>query len=270
MRILAILTDAIRFDNQAALKYFQRFRVIHFYKSAPYHDLSVKDLQVAIQYQSLADLEAKLIRVKPDIIQGAEPYGSKNQLGLCSIAWKVSRRLKIPLIFPMLENRPVTKRFGILGTILRKILKIYAQQAKIIFYLNEGAKRNLLEAGVEPNKLKRLLYGIWGINTSIFKPINIPPLGWGKNKVRRILFVGRIDEAKGIPYLLKAWEMVRPNYPNLELIIAGRGPLEKEIKKYKGIRYLGTVRTEALPKLYQRALFTLYPSVTLKRWEEQV
>ncbi|MEK7142591.1 MAG: glycosyltransferase family 4 protein [Patescibacteria group bacterium] len=270
--ILAILTEAIRFDNQAALKFFRQFSVIHFYKSAPYHDLSAKDLQGAIQYQNTADLEAKLCRLKPDIIQGAEPYGSRNQLKLCSVAWRVSRKLKIPLIFPMLENRPVNRRFGILGPILRKILYIYAQQAKIIFYLNEGAKRNLLDAGVNPKKLKRLLYGIWGIDTSIFKPINTPLRGRGENKVRSILFVGRIDEAKGIDYLLQAWEQIYQDFPQIELLFAGSGPLVWKVKKSqnKRVRYLGQIATQELPKIYSGALITCYPSVTLERWEEQV
>ena len=270
MRKLAILTDAIRFDNQAALKFFRQFRVIHFYKSAPYGDLSKKELQGTIQYQNSADLENKICQLKPDIIQGAEPYGSKNQLGLCSVAWKVSRKLKIPLIFPMLENRPVKKRFGILGPILRKILKIYAQEAKIIFYLNEGAKENLLKADAPQYKLKPLLYGIWGVDTSIFKPIKIPPQGWQENRVRRILFVGRIDEAKGIAYLLEAWKKIRQEFPMVELMMAGKGPMEERVKGERGVRYLGVVETKSLTKLYNQALFTIYPSVTLKRWEEQV
>lgn len=269
---LAILTEAIRFDNQAALKYFKKIKAIHFYKLAPYGDLKPEDLKDAIQYTNLADLEVKLLDLKPDIIQGAEPYGSKNQLGLCFVAWKVSRKLKIPLIFPMLENRPVSQRFGILGPILKRILKIYAQQAKLIFYLNEGAKENLLKAGAPQYKLKSLLYGIWGVDTSLFKPIKMPPQGWQKNRVRRILFVGRIDEAKGIAYLLEAWKKIRQEFPKVELMMAGKGELEDKVKNKEGIRirYKGMMKNKDLPALFNSALFSVYPSVTLKRWEEQV
>ena len=268
MKTLAILTESIRYDNQHPLQFFTKINPVHFYEDAPYGDLTRADLKGAVKYNNLKDLEKKLLELRPDIIQGAEPYGSKKQLGLCYVAWRVSRKLKIPLIFGMLENRPVKERFGpVLSPMLKKVLAAYSRQASLIFYLNEGAKRNLLEVETDPSRLKKLLYGIWGIDTNLFKPAEV-----GKRKSDGILFVGRLDEAKGIAYLLEAWEMVRRDYPNVELVMAGRGEMEEEIRKKKKerIRYAGMVATKDLPALYNSALFTVYPSVTLKRWEEQV
>lgn len=265
--VLAILTDTIRYDNQAALRYFTKIKPVHFYKSAPYGDLSRKDLKNTIKYLDFRDLENKLIALKPDIIQGAEPYGSKIQLKLCRIASSLSRKLNIPLIFPMLENRLVKERFGsLVGEILKKILKIYARRASLIFYLNNGAKRNLLEAGVDPQKIKKLLYGIWGIDIDLFKPIKLPPRRW------QIGFVGRLDKAKGTQYLLEAWEMVRGDFPNVELVMAGKGELENKVREKEKIRikYIGVVKNKELPKFFNKVLFSVYPSITLKRWEEQV
>ena len=87
------------------------------------------------------------------------------------MAYKISQKQKIPLIFGMLENRPVSSRFGLLAPIMKAILKKYTKQASLIFYLNEGAKKNLLEVGVDKDKLVKLLYGIWGVDTTIYKPI---------------------------------------------------------------------------------------------------
>lgn len=267
--VLAILTESIRYDNQHPLQFFAKIEPVHFFENAPYGDLTKEELKGAIKYDNLKNLEQKLLELKPDIIQGAEPYGSKKQLGLCYVAWRVSRKLKIPLIFPMLENRPVKERFGaVLAPMLKKVLMAYAKQAKMIFYLNEGAKRNLLEVGTDPSKLKKLLYGIWGIDTSIFQPKKLTPQGCQK----MVLFVGRIDEAKGIPYLLGAWEIIRQDYPEARLIVAGKGEMEDRVKgkEAEGISYIGMVPTKDLPALFNSALFTVYPSVTLKRWEEQV
>lgn len=267
--ILAILTESIRFDNHHPLKYFKRLRPVHFYQNAPYGDLKKEELAGAVKYDNFADLERKLLQLKPDIIQGAEPYGSKIQLRLCHIAWRVSRKLNIPLIFGMLENRPIKVRFGpVLTPMLKKVLAAYAKQARIIFYLNDGARRNLLEAGADPSKLKKLLYGIWGVDTDLFKPLHPKPF----TLTPFILFVGRIDEAKGIPYLMEAWEMIRRDYPNIELVMAGKGEMEEEIRKKKkeGIRYVGMVPTKDLPALFNGAWLTVYPSVTLRKWEEQV
>ena len=269
--ILAILTESLRYDNQHPLAYFNKIKPVHFYNNAPYGDLSAGDLKAAIKYESLKDLEKKLLELKPDIIQGAEPYGSKKQLGLCYVAWRVSRRLNIPLIFGMLENRPVKERFGlVLSRMLKKVLAAYATQASLIFFLNEGAKRNLLEVGADQAKLKKLLYGIWGIDTSIFRPKKMTPLGCKNGG--KILFVGRIDEAKGIPYLLEAFKIVRQDYPNIKLVMAGKGEMEDKVKNKEkiGIKYIGMQKNKELPALFNQALFTVYPSVTLKRWEEQV
>ncbi|MFA6492781.1 MAG: glycosyltransferase [Patescibacteria group bacterium] len=265
--VLAILTDTIRYDNQAALKYFTKIKPVHFYKSAPYGDLRKEDLKEAISYRDFRDLEEKLIRLKPDIIQGAEPYGSRVQLKLCRIAYRISKKLNIPLIFPSLENRPVNSRFGkVSGPVLKHVLKVYAKQASLIFYLNEGAKKNLLKAGVSPEKLKSLLYGIWGINTDLFKP-NIPLQERGLGQY--ILFVGRLDEAKGVPYILQAWKKIKDEFPKIELVFIGDDKLNVQVKGER-IKKLGILKNEQLPPYFANALFTLCPSVTLKRWEEQV
>lgn len=277
--ILAILTESVRYDNQHALKYFSKIKPIHFYQTAPYGDLTKRDLKDAIKYHDFADLEKKLLVLKPDIIQGAEPYGSKIQLRLCHIAWRVSRQLNIPLIFGMLENRPVKERFGkVLAPMLRKVLAAYAKQAKLIFYLNRGAKRNLLAVGTDQSKLKKLLYGIWGVDCGLFRPkkgakgatgakVAIAPNA--PNAPGYLLFVGRLDEAKGIPYLLEAWNMIKGEFPKVEFLFAGKGNLENIVKGER-IKKLGLVKNQDLPALFNQALFTVYPSVTLKRWEEQV
>lgn len=261
--ILAILTESIRFDNQHPLKYFSKIRPVHFYKRAPYGDLKKAELKDAVCYRNFADLEQKLINLKPDIIQGAEPYGSKIQLRLSHIAWKISRKLDIPLIFGMLENRPPKERFGpVLAPMLKKVLAAYAKQSSLIFYLNSGAKKNLLAVGAEPSKMEKMLYGIWGVDTALYKP----------NEVARknILFVGRLDEAKGIPYIMKAWEIIRPEFPQVEFdFIANPGDSQSLVKGER-VKKIGAVANEDLPPYFAYHLFTVVASVTLKRWEEQV
>lgn len=261
--VLAILTESVRFDNHHPLKHFHRLKPVHFYQKAPYHDLNKKDLVGAIQYHDFADLEQKLLKLKPDIIQGAEPYGSKIQLRLSHIAWKVSRRLDVPLIFGMLENRPVGERFGrLLSPMLKKVLAAYAKQASLIFYLNDGAKRNLLAVGADPKKMKRLLYGIWGVDCQLYQPAQIHK--------KNILFVGRLDEAKGVPYIVEAWNSIKADFPKVEFdFVANPGDSEKFVKGSQ-INKIKAISNQELPKVFNSHLFTVIASVTQKRWEEQV
>lgn len=260
---LAILTESLRFDNQHPLKYFSKIKPVHFYKVAPYGDLKKEELKGAIQYRSFADLERKLLSLKPDIIQGAEPYGSKIQLRLSHLAWKVARELNIPLIFGMLENRLPKERFGpILAPMLKKVLAAYAKQASLIFYLNSGAKKNLLDVGADPGKLKKLLYGIWGIDTVLYKPEQVTR--------RNILFVGRLDEAKGIPYIMQAWEIIKREFPQVEFdFIANPGDSQSLVRGDR-VNKIGAVANQDLPSYFASHLFTVVASVTLKRWQEQV
>lgn len=263
---LAILTESIRFDNQDALKYFSQIKPVHFYENAPYGDLKEEELSNAIKYENIADLEQKLLELKPDIIQGAEPYASKKALKLCLVAKKISKKLNIPLIFPMLENRPVNDRFGLIaGLFLKQILKNYAEASSLIFYLNEGAKRNLLEVGTNPKKMVKMLYGIWGVETDVFKPltVNSQPL-----TEKKILFMGRLDEAKGLPYVITAWKSIEKDFPDVSIYFSGKGGLEHLIDGYRMSH--GFCKNSDLPALINSSLFTITASVTQKRWEEQV
>lgn len=261
--ILAILTESIRYDNQDALKYFELIKPVHFYETAPYGDLKPEELADAIQYKDLADLEARLLALRPDIIQGAEPYASKKALKLCLLAKKVAAKLNVPLIFPTLENRPVEKRFGkFAGFFLKKIFKSYVDQAKLIFYLNEGAKKNLLEVGADPGKLKKMLYGIWGVETDVFTPM--PKI----RKENKILVTGRLDEAKGLPYVVDAWRVIENRFPTVSIQFVGKGELDYLVKGDRMSH--GFVKNSDLPQLINSALFTITASVTLPKWEEQV
>ncbi len=262
--ILAILTEAIRFDNQDALKYFSEIQPVHFYESAPYGDLKEEELKNAIKYEGLTDLEQKLLELKPNMIQGAEPYASRKALKLCLVAKKISKKLNIPLIFPMLENKTAEARFGIITAFfMKKILKSYAQASSLIFALNNGAIRNLHQVGISDSKIIKLLYGIWGVETDIFKPLST-----NYHLSSTILVLGRLDEAKGLPYVVEAWKSIEQEYPNISIHFAGKGELAHLIDGQRMTH--GFVKNSDLPKLINESLFTITASITQPRWEEQV
>jgi len=264
--ILVIITHSIRTDNHLPLKYFKNFEVKHFYFEAPYGDLKEQDLTNAIKWDNFKDLEKKLMDLNPDLIQGAEPYASKIALRISILTMKVAKKLAKPYFFPTLENRPTKERFNpVTGLIVKNILKKYAQNASLIYYLNEGAKRNLEEVGADPKKIKKELYGIWGIDTYLFKPIIHSPLGDKKY----ILFVGRWVQEKGLVYLLAAWNSIKSLYPDIDLVFIGSGAMDKDITGSQ-IQKLGQMKNADLPPYFSHALFTVYPSVTFKRWEEQI
>src|SRR5438093_5765755 len=78
------------------------------------------------------------------------------------------------------------------------------------------------------------------------------------------LFVGRLDESKGIPELLQAW--AASEGPVLR--IAGDGPLRAMVEDHSAssrrIDYMGYVESSQIPGLMQQALAVVFPS----RWYE--
>lgn len=274
-KTIAILTESIRRDNHLSLRYFKKLKAIHFYLRDPYHDMDISEYADAIRYKNFSDLYHKLLKIKPDIIQGSEPYASKKSLLLAWTAYKAARKLKVPLIFPVLENRPVFERFNRLkGVFLKWFLKKYAEQAKLIFALNDGAIRNLKEIGVPDEKIKKFLWGIWGVDVRLFKPRIEKQESRSKNI---ILFGGRLDEAKGVRYLMPAFLKVKKETKSAKMIMIGGGELlpwarefVKKNRLEKDVEFTGTIKTKDLPDYLKKAAVFACPSITLKWWEEQV
>ena len=88
-------------------------------------------------------------------------------------------------------------------------------------------------------------------------------LALGGKKV--VLTVGRLDEGKGFPLLLKLFPKILQEVPDLLWIIIGSGKKEKEIMDMiqnnhwqNSLRFLGEIEYSELPKYYQLAnLFVL-------------
>lgn len=274
--ILIILTESIRRDNHVPLQYFDKIRIYHFYKHAPYQEITNEELKGAIKYENLRDLKQKILQLKPDIIQGTEPYGSKQMFMLSCLAYYLSRRLNIPLIFPCWENRPLEEKFSFLKRSLAVwLMKKYIKQASLIFYLNEGAKNNLLKAGADSRKMIKFLWGTWGVDTELFSPKTrkqkakiIPPT---------ILFGGRLDRAKGLQYLMYAFLKVKKKIKNAKLILIGKGELEKWVRDFidrhnlgDDVTLTGVIKTKDLPKYLHLVDVFACLSITLPWWAEQV
>lgn len=85
------------------------------------------------------------------------------------------------------------------------------------------------------------------------------------NKV--ILFVGRLVEVKGLPYLLKAFKKI--NNPQYTLLIIGSGPDESLIEKnYSNIIHLQKISAEQLYLYYNLADIFVLPSITTEASKE--
>jgi len=123
----------------------------------------------------------------------------------------------------------------------------------------EGYERFLRGGAARPDKL---VYLPNGVDTHRFAPrpevrqAKRQELGLGEEFIW--LAVGRLEEAKDYPTLLRAFALVRERHPQARLLVVGAGSLEEEVKRLalelglgESVRFLG-LRTD-IPELMNAA-----------------
>ena len=91
-----------------------------------------------------------------------------------------------------------------------------------------------------------------------------------------LVFVGRLVEKKGVEYLIEAMAMLRPKYPQLNLVVIGDGPLRESLAalaQTRGVsdrvRFIGSVRNEELPDYFRAAAISVMPSVVAASGDQE-
>lgn len=70
-----------------------------------------------------------------------------------------------------------------------------------------------------------------GIDLKVFNP-RVPKIKKFLNGKINILFLGRLEDRKGLIYLLKAYKILQRKFSNLRLIVVGKGPLKESLQKW--------------------------------------
>jgi phosphatidyl-myo-inositol alpha-mannosyltransferase len=103
-----------------------------------------------------------------------------------------------------------------------------------------------------------------GIDLARFhRPAQLP----APQKIRSILYLGRLERRKGVKYLLQAYRLLTQTETDVELIIAGDGPDRERLEMLsedlhlKNVHFLGYVDEAAKLKLLRKA--TIYCSPAL-------
>jgi glycosyltransferase involved in cell wall biosynthesis len=112
-----------------------------------------------------------------------------------------------------------------------------------------------------------VLVAYTGVDTKKFRPASTEdrPI---------ILFVGRLVEFKGAEFLIKAASEVQRQFPAVELVLIGDGPLRKDLERLakqslRRYRFLGLRTYEEVCNWMNRASVLCMPSVTLRSGEAE-
>jgi glycosyltransferase involved in cell wall biosynthesis len=133
--------------------------------------------------------------------------------------------------------------------------------------------RNLVAAYIFISDSQRRLLAAMDFDPErVFVKHNLVPYDGtpGRPRDRQVAYVGRLDQAKGVPLLLRAWDRYRETAGDdaLRLVIAGGGPLDDEVRRWAAVRTSVDLAGH-LPKrdcfdLIARSRAVLLPS----QWEE--
>ena len=124
--------------------------------------------------------------------------------------------------------------------------------------VSQFVRRKLLEQGFPA---ERVLVNYTGVDIKKFKPASTEgrPI---------ILFVGRMVGFKGAEFVIKAASEVQSQFPEVELVLIGDGPLRKDLERLakqslRRYQFLGARTSEEVSNWMNRASVLCMPSITM-------
>ena len=168
-----------------------------------------------------------------------------------------SKALNVLTFHASLEGSAFIKNFPLLISPIQKLAQDYmkgvigvSQVALKHFHDFQGPKE------IIPN----------GINLEQFNPGNPLIKKFQDGKIN-ILFVNRIEQRKGLIYLLKAFELLNKEFSNLRLIVVGEGDLKNECQNYvkknklHEVCFEGQQPIDVVPSYYSSCDVFVAPSI---------
>lgn len=273
----AMISSEIRRDLQNPLSHFERLDISHFYRSAPWNDMRDSEFsERTVRFRLPFDLFWQLRKARPDIIQGPEPLSLLMLPFLLSTLIYAWLHPSVKVVTLSLEPLPLEHKYHrAILPLYRLILKLWFRRATVVFWFDTRSRDNLLRNGVDPDKLVYLIYGSWGVNLSEFSPEG--PVVDIDTSDPVVLYVGRLDEVKGVRYLLDAARNLIDRGIPIHLAIVGDGPersrLEVQAESLKltdRISWFGAVKNADLPAYMRMGRFLVLPSITSRLWVQQL
>ncbi|WP_318731208.1 MULTISPECIES: glycosyltransferase family 4 protein [unclassified Roseofilum] len=195
-------------------------------------------------------------KLKPDLLHINWPFPH----GL--MAFPVAKLLGIPMVFSFHGGELLlAKKFGFVARILRQLIPE-----------SQGVTANssFTQALIGNLSSEPVTVIPYGITITPQLESEIPA-----NPIPQLLFVGRLDERKGVTYLLQALPLILRDR-RVQLHIVGQGILESELKeecKALGleaqVKFLGVLSKEALAQEYATCDIFVLPAIVDRKGDTE-
>lgn len=133
-------------------------------------------------------------------------------------------------------------------------------KASLIFVLAEKFKKEIISWGVTTE----VCLSTTKVDDNLIKGYN--PIENRDGKINNILFLARIERAKGIYIAIDTYKILKSKYPNLSMTIAGDGSKFMSMKNYikeqgiSGVNLLGRISGNDIINAYKKADLYILPS----------
>ncbi len=162
------------------------------------------------------------------------------------------------IIHKCLKDSRAVSAYGALEMSIHKLMQVYEKQVDFFIAPSPFVQKTLIEFGQNPEKIITIPHFI--DPTFLDKAKSIKP---SKAKRPYALYFGRLAEEKGVDKIL---EMMYIYKPEIDLKIAGTGPLQEQLQEYvssnnlKNVEFLGHLEADNLIATIKGASAVIMPS----------
>lgn len=171
----------------------------------------------------------------------------------------ITRDLELALkAAPNWWYRLLTRRWHSFLGMQKKVV----QQLDHVVTVSEQSRTDIAQAFDRPEQRISLIYN--GIDTDTFRPL--PDV---RKRTMRLMTTASADQPlKGLRYLLEAMARLKPEYPDLELLVVGKlkpgGATERRLRRLQlidSVKFVSGISTEKLVEYYNEAAIAISPSL---------
>lgn len=146
--------------------------------------------------------------------------------------------------------------------LVRDYLRRLHNSTHCTFVPTHSVRRDLDRQGFE-----RLAVVGRGVDTQRFSPEHRSRAlrtQWGASRETPVvLYVGRLAAEKNVPLALRAFDAIRSAHPQAQMVVVGDGPKRRRWEDdHPAVRFVGSLRGEALAQHYASADIFLFPSLS--------
>lgn len=171
---------------------------------------------------------------------------------------------KRPLVTTIHDLIPFSFRggfdYGLKYMYKRYCIKLAAKKSDMIIVPFKSTKEKLMSLfRISPEKIRVIKYGI--DHESFF------PQRRDHNEIKKILFIGAVNRAKGVDSLIKAFSIIEKELRDVQLLIGSKGwdlkameELVNQLNLNHKVRFLGYIQEGELCNYYNLADVCVFPS----------